>query len=115
MKKFFVLFAIPAAAIQDWMKNTDEATRKKQSDEMMQSWQKWMDDHESIIVDKGLPIGKTKRVDAKGITDTRNDLNWFLVVEADSHLAASEMFKDHPHLQIPSSYIEVMDSSHPGM
>jgi hypothetical protein len=115
MKKFFVLFGIPAAAIQEWMANVDEASRKEQSDKVMGEWKTWMEEHTSAIVDKGLPLGKTKRVDAHGVTDTKNDLNWYLVVEAESHEAAADMFKGHSHLQIPTSYIEVMDASRPGM
>jgi hypothetical protein len=116
MNKYFVLFCIPAGAIQDWMTKVDEATRKEQSDKMMQDWNTWMTDHASSILDKGLPLGKTKRVEGGTITDIKNDLNWYLVVTADSHEAAAEMFKDHPHLvQIPSSYVEVMDSNRTGM
>lgn len=115
MNKYFVLFCIPAAAIQEWVKTVDEKTRKKQSDDMMRSWQEWMEAHNDVILDKGLPIGKTKRITSEGIADTKNDLNWYLIVQAESHDEAAVMFKDHPHLQIPSSYIEVMDSSRPGM
>jgi hypothetical protein len=115
MKKFFVTFSIPAAAIQEWMTKVDEATRKQQSDEMMQSWKQWMETHAAQILDKGLPLGKTKRVTKDGVADTKNDLNWYLVIEAESHEAAADLLKDHPHLHIPSAYIEVMDASRPGM
>ena len=115
MKKFFVTFNIPRAAIQEWMAKVSEEERTKQNNEMMESWKKWMTDHESSIVDKGLPLGKTKRVTSDGVTDSANDLNWYLVIEAESHEAAAEMFKDNPHLQIPTSYIEVMGTAGPGM
>lgn len=115
MKKFFVTFSIPAAAIQEWTANVDEATRKQQSDTMMQDWQEWMAAHETSILDKGLPLGKTKRVTIAGVEDIKNDLNWYLVIEAETHEAAAEIFRTHPHLQIPTSYIEIMDASRPGM
>jgi hypothetical protein len=115
MKKFFVTFSIPAAAIQNWMATVGEAARKEQTDKLMREWREWTTAHEAAIVDKGLPIGKTKRVTAEGVADGKNELNWYLVVEAESHEAAAEMFKGHPHLTIPSAYIEVMDSSRPGM
>jgi hypothetical protein len=115
MKKFFVTFSIPAAAIADWMSKVDDATRKEQSDKMMQDWKTWMAANEGVILDKGLPLGKTKRITSDGIVDTKNDLNWYLVVNADSHEAAADLFKNHPHLAIPSAYIEVMDASRPGM
>jgi hypothetical protein len=112
MKKFFVTFSIPAASIQEWMASVDEATRKEQTEKMMQEWNDWMAAHAGAILDKGLPLGKTKRVDVSGVTDTKNDLNWYLVVEAESHEAAADMFKDHPHIkEIPSAYVEVMDAS----
>jgi hypothetical protein len=112
MKKFFVIFCIPAAAIDDWMKNVDEATRKEQSDQMMQDWQKWMADHETHILDKGLPVGKTKRVTKDGITDTRNDINWYLVMQGESHEAVAEMVKTNPHItMIPNAYAEVSDAN----
>ncbi len=115
MKKFVVTFSIPAASIQEWMANVDETTRKEQSEKMMHDWQAWMTSHESSILDKGLPLGKTKRVTKDGVEDTKNDLNWYLVIEAESHEAAAEMFRNHPHLEIPTSYIEIMDASRPGM
>jgi hypothetical protein len=113
MAKYVATFSIPAGAIQDWVQTVDEATRNEQTQKMMQEWQQWMDTHASAIVDKGLPLGKTKRVTQEGIADTKNDLNFYIVVEADSHDAAAQMFKNHPHLQIPASYIEVMDASRP--
>lgn len=115
MKKYFVLFCIPAAAIDEWMKTVDEATRKEQSDKLMKEWEQWMAEHASSIVDRGLPLGKTKRVTHVGIEDVRNDLNWELMIQAESHEAAAELFKNHPQLQIPSAYIEIMDASRPGM
>lgn len=111
MKKFFVLFCVPARATEEWMATVDETTRKEQSDKMMRDWEQWMAEHESIILDQGLPLGKTKRVTSEGVSDTKNDLNWYLVIEAESHEAAAGLFEGHPHLQIPTSYIEVMDAS----
>ena len=59
-----------------------------------------------------MPLGKTKRVDANGVTDVVNDLNWFMIVQAESHDAAAAMFVGHPHLKsIPTTYVEVMDAS----
>ena len=114
--KFTVLFCIPAKTMQDWMANVDEAERKRQTDEMMQGWQKWMDEHKDHVHDQGLPLGKTKQVTRSGIADARNDFNYLLIVEADSHDAAARMFENHPHLDIPDAYIQVMDSSlMPGM
>ena len=109
MKKFFALFAIPATAVENWKKTTDPAKAKAMSDDMMKAWDKWMKDHEKDIVDKGQPLGKTKRVTAQKTSDVRNDLDFYVIVKADSHEAAAELFEGHPHLQIPEAFVEVMD------
>lgn len=109
MKKFFVLFEIPAATIDDWKKTTSPEQMKAQSEQMMEAWSKWMTEHGRAIVEMGAPLGRTKKVTAKGIDDVRNDLNYYSVVEADSHEAAAALFADHPHLQIHGSSIEIMD------
>jgi hypothetical protein len=53
--------------------------------------------------------GKTKRVTSSGISDTKNDIILYSIVEADSHEEAAKAFENHPHLQIPQSSIEVME------
>ena len=113
MKKFVAIFNIPVAALDAWMTTIDEATRKQQTNEMMQAWNSWMEEHKGQIIDKGLPLGKTKRLTSEETRDTRNDMMWYLVAEADSHDDAATLFAGHPHLQIPSSYIEIMDASRP--
>ena len=53
--------------------------------------------------------GKTKRVTSGGVSDTKNDIVLYSIIEAESHEAAAKLFEDHPHLQIPQSSIEVME------
>jgi hypothetical protein len=109
MKKYFALFSIPASVVDDWKKTTKAEDMKAASDKMMQEWGKWTKEHEKNLSDKGAPLGKTKRVTSQSISNIRNDLNWYSIVEADSHDAAARMFQDNPHLQIPGSAIEVME------
>jgi hypothetical protein len=86
-----------------------KSKRKEQTDDLMKQWNEWMSTHKDAVVDAGLPLGKTKRVTAEGVTDAKNDLNWYLIVQAESQEAAAEMFVTHPHLvMIPSAYAEVM-------
>ena len=55
-------------------------------------------------------MGKTKRVDSRGASDTKNEVCGYSVVQAESHDAATKTFgKDHPHLQMPGAWIEIMD------
>ena len=109
MKRFFALFQIPASVMEEWKRNTKPEEMKAASEKMMGDWQKWTKAHAKELVDRGEPLGKTKRVTANNIADIRNDLNWYSIVEAESHDAAAKMFLDNPHLQIPQAFIEVME------
>src|SRR5436305_5078423 len=83
MKRYVALFSIPGHVIDEWVRNTPADKREAMTREMMGAWQKWMTTNERSIVDKGMPLGKTKRVSAKGVADARNDLNWYLLVDAE--------------------------------
>ena len=109
MKKYFALFSIPASVMDEWKKNTKPADMKAAEEKMMQEWDQWMKTHAKNLKDRGAPLGKTKRVTAQNISNTRNDLNWYSIVEAESHDDAAKLFKDSPHLQIPQAAIEVME------
>jgi len=115
MNKYFILFCVPAKTAADWMKTVAPEERKKQSDKMMKDWQAWQQKHAANIKDQGLPLGKTKRVTKAKVVDQRNDLNYYIIIEAESHDTALEIIKDNPHLQIPDSYVDVMEVPHRGM
>jgi len=108
MKKFLVTYLAPASVIDDW-KKTDPATRKEAEEKMQGEWKKWMSDHTAMFVDKGAGVGKTRRVNAQGVSDAKNDIMLYAIVEAESHEATAKAFEGHPHLQIPQSSIEVME------
>ena len=108
MKKFLVLYLAPVRVVDEWKKTPAE---KRQADEakMMAEWKQWMADHAKIFSDPGAGVGKTMRVDVKGVADTRNDVMLYAIVEADSQEAAAKAFTGHPHLQIPEATIEIME------
>jgi hypothetical protein len=115
MNKYAAIFCIPADSMKDWMASVDEATRKEQSDKVMKDWAAWVETHKDAIVENGFPLGKTKRVTKDSITDVKNDMNWYMVVQAESHDAAATLVQSNPHLQmIPSSYVELMDANRAG-
>ena len=113
MKKFIILYMAPSTQIEQMMKN---ATPEQQS-KGMDAWMKWMDANKGSLVDGGAPLGNTKRVDAKGTTDTKNEVCGYSIVQADTHDAAGRLFgKDHPHLQVPGAWIEIVEIRQiPGM
>jgi hypothetical protein len=76
----------------------------------MAAWGAWMDDHAKDIVVTGGPLGKTKKTSRNGISDIRNAVSGFVVVQAESQEAAAKMFEGHPHFSIfPGDSVEVME------
>ena len=113
MKKFLVLYMADSADFEEMMKNFTPEQQKKG----MEAWMKWMGDHKASLVDGGAPLGKTKRVDSKGASDTKNDIGGYSIVQAETADAAAKLFgKDHPHLQMPGAWVEIIEVRHiPGM
>jgi len=107
MKKFLVLYMADSAEFEQMMKNSTPEQQKKG----MEAWMKWMGDNKASLVDGGAPLGKTKRVDANGAWDAKNDIGGYSIVQAESAEAATKIFsKDHPHLQLmPGSWIEIIE------
>jgi hypothetical protein len=76
----------------------------------MAAWGQWMADHASAVVDQGGPLGKTKKTAAGGVSDIRNRVTGYVVVQAESHEAAAAMFENHPHFAIfPGESVEIME------
>ena len=106
MKKFMVLYMADAAEFEKMMKNATPEQQKKGMD----GWMKWMNANTKSMVDAGAPLGKTKRVDSKGASNTKNGVGGYSIVQADSHDAAAKLFgKDHPHLQHAGAWVEIVE------
>jgi hypothetical protein len=109
MKKFLAIYLGSASALAQW-KATDDQKRKEQEKAGMEAWMKWAKENEASIVDLGSPLGKTKRISAKGISDTKNEITAYTIVQAESHEAAAELFANHPHFMVfPGESVEVME------
>jgi hypothetical protein len=106
MKKFMVLYMASKAELEKMMKNSTPEQQQKG----MEAWMKWMNENKTSLVDGGAPLGKTKRVDSNGASNTKNEIGGYSVVQAESHDAATKIFgKDHPHLQVPGAWIEIVE------
>jgi hypothetical protein len=95
MQKFIAIYRVPSASMEEWMKLPEEV-RKADQDKMMADWGVWMNTHKDKL------SGGTTAL--------------YTMIEADSHEAATEIFKDSPHLDMPGASIDVMPvNSLPGM
>ena len=83
----------------------DDATLAKG----MAAWTAWMQQHGSQFVDTGGPLGKTKRVNKDGISDARNNIAAYIIIEAADQDAAAALFLNHPHFTIfPGDGVDIM-------
>ena len=106
MKKFVVLYMASGPDFEKMKKNSNPEQQKKGMD----AWMKWMDANKTAIVDGGAPLGKTKRVNSNGASNTKNEIGGYTIVQAESPDAATKIFgKDHPHLQMPGAWIEIIE------
>jgi hypothetical protein len=88
----------------------DQATQNKQAAAGMEAWGKWGEKYKNSIVEMGAPVGKTKLINRKGITDITNNIAAYCVVRAENYEEAARMFLEHPHFMIfPGDGVEVME------
>ncbi len=96
----------PRAAAWHAMSETERRAKEQQG---IAGWKAWVEKHQAALVTMGGPLGKTKNISDQGIQDISNELSAFVVVKADSHVAAAKMFEQHPHFTIfPGYAVEVM-------
>lgn len=110
MKQYVAIFRVPTATMDEWLKATPKEEMEAQMKTMEADMNTWMAKHAASFVGKGMPLGKTKVVAKDGTKDGRNDLNYLQMVQAESHEAACAIFADCPHVTIPDSTIDVMES-----
>lgn len=96
---------MPIASMDEMMKNSTPEQQKASMD----TWMAWGKAHEKDLVEMGTPVGRNKRLTASGATDTRNEVGGYSIVQAESQDAAAKLFSDNPHLQMPGTYIEIME------
>ena len=109
MKKFVAIYTGVPAMREKW-NQMPEATRKQREQEGIKAWKDWMMSHHEVIVDIGGPLGKTKRVSPQGISDIKNTMTGYVVLNAESHDAVAKLFEKHPHFTIfPGEAVEIME------
>lgn len=111
MTKYMAMYMASKPTIDQMMKATPEQMKSG-----MDAWMAWSKKNAKAIVELGAPLGKTKHVDKTGVSDTKNEITGYSIVQADSFDAAAKIFKDHPHLGMAGTWIDLLECvSIPGM
>jgi len=109
MKRYLAVFTGAPSAMARW-EALPEPERNKRQVEGVAAWKKWATDNAAAIVEMGGPLSRTKLTSTTGISDIRNNLSAFTLVQAESQDAAARLFLNHPHFTIfPGEGVEVME------
>lgn len=109
MKRYLAVFTGSPAAMASW-ETLSESERKQREAKGIAAWKQWASDNAAAIVEMGGPLSRTKLVAKGGVSDIRNNLAAFTIVQAESQEAAARLFLDHPHFTIfPGEGVEVME------
>ncbi len=104
MKNFLAIY-LGSADANAKMEITDAQKRAG-----MDKWMKWVTDNAGAIVDVGSPLGKTKTINAGGVSDTKNRMTAYTIVKANSQEDAARLFVNHAHFTVfPGDFVEVME------
>ncbi|MHB8660411.1 MAG: hypothetical protein ACYC75_00510 [Minisyncoccota bacterium] len=104
MKKFLALYLAPLSELKKMAEATPEEMKTG-----MDEWMEWMKKNESAMVDPGTPLGRTKVITTAGVSDIKNKVAGYSVVQAESHDSAAMLFEDNPHLKIHNASIEIIE------
>ena len=109
MKRFLAVYTASPTAMSK-LEALSEAERAQRLAAGVAAWHKWAADNSTAIVEMGGPLSRTKLVSPAGITDIRNNLSAFAIVQAPTQEAAARLFINHPHFSIfPGEGVEVME------
>lgn len=111
MRKFMAIYVGTAdAQRRSGWQDLSEDERNKRINAGFDAWMAWGETHKSAIVENGGPLGKTKRTGPEGVSDIKNAMVGYVIVQAESHEAAANMFEGHPHFTIfPGDSVEIME------
>ncbi|NVK39730.1 MAG: hypothetical protein HWE39_00675 [Oceanospirillaceae bacterium] len=111
MKKFLAVYTgtPESRGAHGWDRLSDEE-RGALERKGIEAWTNWMNENAAIISDTGGPLGKTKNASPNGLSDTKNNLCGYVIIQAETHEAAIKLFDNHPHFSIfPGDAVEVME------
>jgi hypothetical protein len=109
MKTFLAVFTGTPGSMAKWGGLTEKERIEREASGIA-AWHAWAEKNKKSILQMGSPLGSTKNVSASGISDIRNNLTGYTVVQAETHDAAAKLFENHPHFTIfPGDGVEVME------
>lgn len=105
MKKFLVLYHVPASAMQQMPDMTPD-----QHAEGMKQWMDWAQRTGDKLLDMGSPLMGGQEISPGGsVKDSAKDVSGYSIVQAHDMEEAKSLFRGHPHLNgwSPKATVEI--------
>jgi len=93
MKKFIVIYRVPAGAMDKMKESSPEDIKKG-----MEAWMEWAKKCGDGLVDLGTPLGNGEKVTKSGSTPSDGQVAGYSILQAEDMDAAKSMLEGHPHL-----------------
>ena len=111
MKKFIVLYQVPAGAMEAMYDASPEGMKKG-----MESWMAWAAKCGSGLVDMGAPLGGGQTLSKSGSSSSDKNFVGYSILQAEDMEGAKALLQGHPHLEwMDGCEIEVHKSMPPPM
>jgi len=108
---YLVLYNSPVSAADLMEHSTPEEMKAG-----MDAWTEWGAKAGSALVDFGLPLGESRRVEGGSASPGTSQATGYSIIQAESLEAAAKLLAEHPHLHQPDATIEVIETlPMPGM
>lgn len=111
MKKFMAIYlGTKASDVRKNWEALDPASKSEKEKVGKTLWMNWAIKNQNSIIDHGTPLGKTLKVSSDGISETKNAITAYTIVEAESQQAAAKIFLEHPHFTVfPGDSVEIIE------
>jgi hypothetical protein len=111
MGKYLVVYRSPISAAELMANSTPEEMKAG-----MDAWMQWAGKVGDALVDFGLPLGSSNRVEGGSTSPGSSEATGYSIIQAESLEAASKLLEEHPHLHQPDASIDVFETMEmPGM
>jgi hypothetical protein len=104
MKKFLVLYMAPMSGAAQMQSMQPEEMQKN-----LGPWVEWYNKAGDAVVDAGAPLGETVHVGGTDHGPMMGHVSGYTIIQAEDMEAAKALLDGHPHLEMPSSCIEMLE------
>jgi hypothetical protein len=105
MGKYLVLYNSPISAAEMMANSTPEEMKAG-----MDAWNDWGATVGDALVDFGLPLGSSNRVEGGSASPGSSEARGYSIIQAESLEAATKLLEDHPQLHQPDGTIDVFET-----